>query len=103
MLIWAFLTSFVVQFAVIFSQYFVFTGMGVNLPILYALFVFPVVNLVSFFVPSLNGLGVQEALFIYFFTAMGLTPEFALGASLLYQLFRLTTSLFGGILYAMGK
>ena len=102
-LLGAFLTSFVVQFLAIFTQYLIFVGLGSHVPVLQALFVFPVIILASFFVPSLNGIGVQDALYIYFFTGMGLTSELALSASLLYHLFRLFVSLFGGVLYAFNK
>ncbi len=95
--------SFVVQFFAIFTQYFVFKSLGVELPISYALFIFPVVTLASFMIPSLNGIGVQDALYIQFFSAVGVSSEIALSASIIYHLFRLVVSLFGGLLYAMGK
>ena len=99
----AFLTSFVIQLLSIFTQYFVFVSMGINLSITYSLFVFPVIALATFFIPSLNGLGVQDALFIQFFSSAGVPPELALSASIIYHLLRLFVSLFGGILYVFNK
>ncbi len=102
-LISAFLTSFVVQLLGIFTQYFVFASMGINLSFGYALFVFPVITLASFFIPSLNGLGVQDALYMQLFLNAGVPAELALGASIIYHLLRLFVSLFGGILYVFNK
>lgn len=99
----AFLTSFIVQALAIFTQYFVFTAMGVNIPLDYALFIFPVITLVAFFVPSLNGLGVQDALYMQLFLTVGVPQEVSLSASIIYHLLRLFVSLFGGVLYALGK
>lgn len=99
----AFVTSFVVQFIAILTQYYVFASMGVQIPFGYAILAFPVIFLASFFIPSLNGIGVQDAMYIYFFTNIGVTPEMALSASIIYHVFRLAVSLIGGVLYATGK
>jgi len=99
----AFLTSFVVQLLAIFTQYFVFLALGVKLPIFYAFFVFPVITLAGFFIPSLNGLGVQDVLYISFMGQVGVSESLAISASVLYHLSRLIVSLVGGVLYAMGK
>mgnify|MGYP000035334764 FL=1 len=77
--------------------------MGVNSPLDYALFIFPVITLISFFVPSLNGLGVQDALYMQLFLVVGIPAEISLSASIIYHLLRLFVSLFGGVLYALGK
>ena len=98
-----FVVVFVVQLLAVATQYFVLVSLGISVPFVYTLFVFPVVFLASIFIPSLNGFGVQDALYIHFFTAVGVTTELALSASIVYHLFRLAVSLFGGILYAMGK
>lgn len=102
-LAWAFITSFIVQLLAIFTQYFIFKGMGIDLPIFYSLAVFPVITLASFFVPSLNGVGVQDALYIQLFQTVGVSGSLALSASILYHIFRLLVSLVGGVFYAMDK
>lgn len=99
----AFLTSFIVQFLAIFTQYFIFLALGVELPLFFALFVFPVITLAGFFIPSLNGLGVQDALYISFMGMVGVEEPLALSASILYHIARLLVSLIGGVLYALGK
>ncbi len=100
-LAWAMITSFGVQFLAIFSQYFVFKALGVELTLEYALFVFPVVTLASFFIPSLNGVGVQDLLYMELFALLGVAPAVALSASIIYHLSRLAVSLIGGVLYAI--
>ncbi len=99
----AFLTSFVVQFLSIFTQYFIFLALGVKIPIFYAFFVFPVITLAGFFIPSINGLGVQDVLYISFMGQVGVSESLAISASVLYHLSRLVISLIGGVLYAAGK
>lgn len=102
-LFWAFLTSFVVQILAIATQYVIFLALGIELPIFYALFVLPVITLAGFFIPSLNGVGVQDALYMQLFLSVGVAEPLSLSASLLYHMFRLAVSLIGGVLYAMGK
>lgn len=99
----AFATSFIVQFLAIFTQYLVFASMGIKLPLDYALFIFPAITLASFFVPSLNGIGIQDALYMQLFLGIGVPQEVSLSASIVYHLLRLFVSLFGGVLYALGK
>ena len=98
-LFYAFVTSLIVQLLGIFTQFFIFKGLGVNLNVLYSLLVFPIITLASFFIPSLNGLGVQDLLYERLFIGVTL----AISASLLYHFFRLLVSLIGGILYAFEK
>lgn len=99
----AFLTSFVVQFLAIFTQYFVFTGLGFNLDIFKTLFIFPIITLAGFFIPSLNGLGVQDVLYKMSYEFLVIMPEAAVTASLLYHFVRLAVSLVGGLLYVIDK
>lgn len=99
----ALVTSVLVQLISVFTQFFVFKAIGVDLPILYSLFIFPVIILGSFFIPSLNGLGVQDTMYMNFFLTVGATSELGLSASILFHLFKLSVSLIGGLLYALGK
>ncbi len=102
-LIWAFVTSFVVQLLGIFTQYYIFSALGISLPFFYSLFIFPVITLASFFIPSLNGVGVQDTLYVQLFAIVGIPAEVSISASIIYHLFRLGISLIGGVLYAIEK
>ncbi|MBN1162293.1 flippase-like domain-containing protein [Patescibacteria group bacterium] len=99
----ALLTSVLVQLMSIFTQYFIFSALGVRIPIFYTFTVFPVIALISFLPISLNSIGVQDALYVNLFGVVGISPEISLSASILYHLFRLGVSLIGGLLYALGK
>ena len=99
----AFITSFAVQLLTIFTQYFIFVSLGVRPPLFYSLFIFPVIILASFFIPSLNGVGVQDSLYIKLFVVVGVAEPLALSASVLFHLFRLGVSLVGGVLYAVDR
>ena len=100
---YALFTSIFVQILAIATHYLMFLAIGVKLPVFYSLFIFPIITLAGFFIPSLNGLGVQDALYMQMFAVVGVPTEISLSASILYHLSRLTVSLIGGILYALGK
>jgi uncharacterized membrane protein YbhN (UPF0104 family) len=111
-LIFALVTSFIVQLLAIFTQYLIFLALGYELPLFYSLFMFPIIILASFIIPSLNGIGVQDALYIMFFGEMtyiglfggaGTGAAVAVTASIVYHLSRLLVSLIGGVLYATGR
>lgn len=99
----ALVTSLLVQLFAIFTQYIIYFALGVRLPLFYSMFVFPVITLAGFFIPSLNGVGVQDGLYMTLFSLVGISTELSLSASLLYHMFRLGVSLIGGLLYALGK
>lgn len=99
----AILTSFLVQIVAILSHWYVLKAFDIQVDLFYALFIFPVIFLAGFFIPSLNGLGVQETLYISFLTPVGINSETALAASFAYQFIRLGVSLIGGIIYATNK
>lgn len=100
---WAMGTSFAVQFLAILTQYLIFMALGINLPIFYALVTFPIITLAGFFIPSLNGVGVQDALYMSLFGQVGVASAVSFSASVIYHLFRLSVSLIGGVWYAIGK
>ncbi|NMB69992.1 flippase-like domain-containing protein [candidate division WWE3 bacterium] len=98
-----FILAVVVQLFSVLTQYTIFLSLGIKLDPFFALFAFPVITLATFFIPSLNGIGVQDALYISLFAFLGVPQELSLAASVLYHLFRLGVSLIGGVLYALGK
>ena len=95
--------SVLVQLVAIFTQYFVFMGLGMSIPIFYAFMIFPIIALITFLPISLNGYGVQDGLYKYAFAFVGIPDAVSLSASLFYHISRLVISLIGGVLYAFGK
>lgn len=100
---YAFLTSIVIQLCSISTQYLIFAAVGVNLPIFYSLMAFPVITLAGFFIPSINGLGVQDALYASMFAIVGVSNSTAISVSILYHMARMAISLVGGVIYAITK
>jgi uncharacterized membrane protein YbhN (UPF0104 family) len=98
----AVIPSIIVQLFAIASQYLVFVALGYHPPVIYSMFIIPLITLAGFFIPSLNGIGVQDTLYVSLFANVGVPAEVALTASLLYHILRLVVSLIGGILYAFG-
>lgn len=102
-LIWSLVTSVVVQLIAIFTQYFSFVALGSVPNIFYSLFVIPIITLAGFFIPSINGFGVQDYLFVRLFEPAGIPEAVAISASLAYHFFRLVVSVIGGVFYAVDK
>lgn len=102
-LIFAMLTSLLIQFLSISTQYLTFMAVGVKLPIFYSLTAFPIITLAGFFIPSINGIGVQDALYASMFSFVGVSPDMAVSISIIYHMIRMSVSLLGGVFYALGK
>jgi len=99
-LFFAMVTSLVIQFLSISTQYLTFMALGVKLPIFDALMFFPLITLIGFFVPSINSYGVQDYLYDLLFPVGG---GIAIAASIIYHMVRMLVSLLGGVFYALGK
>jgi uncharacterized membrane protein YbhN (UPF0104 family) len=93
--------SFIVQAFSITTQYFVLLALGIDVSYFYALFVIPLINLASMAPISINGLGVQDGLYVFFFERVGAVPAEVLAASFVYHVLRLASSLIGGVLYVI--
>lgn len=93
-----FFTALVVQIFAIYTQIFCFYAIGItDLSIAKAFLYLPVITIMGL-IPSINGLGVQDAGFVYFFTQIGITTEEALAASIMYHIIRFVVSAFGGLI-----
>ncbi len=102
-LAFAMLTSLIIQFLSIMTQYITFMSVGIQLPIFYCLMVFPIITLAGFFIPSINGIGVQDALYVSMFSFVGVSASTAVSVSIIYHMIRMSVSLIGGIFYAFAK
>lgn len=96
-------SSFVVQFFSIMSQYVLFSSVGFSLPIDYSFFAFPVIFLSGYAIPSVNGIGSQDILYERFFSQLGILTETILAVSVLYHLARFLVSLIGGLFYIIER
>ncbi len=77
-------------------------ALNANIPVIYVFLLTPVVHLMAM-VPSINGLGVRETAFVYFFTldSLGgsLAPSDASALAILYLFLLFIQSIIGAIVY----
>jgi hypothetical protein len=102
-LFFAMFTSLVIQLLAILTQYLAFMAGGIKLPIFYSLMAFPIITLAGFFIPSINGIGVQDAMYASMFSFVGVSVDVAVSISIVYHIVRMGVSLIGGILYALDR
>lgn len=69
---------------------------------LYVVLVVPIIYLLEALPISINGLGVREGAFAFFFTRVGVSLEQAVAAALVVLFFRLLKSAAGGVLFVCG-
>lgn len=78
-------------------------GLSIPLPVLLAAVVVPVSLVVQMAPVSINGFGVREAVFTYFFTRFGLSADAAVALSLVGTGLIMLQSLAGGVLFFARK
>lgn len=87
--------------SLVFIQYSIAVGLGVDLPIsVFFLFV-PMMALVNLLPIAFNGLGTRDGVYRLLFVPVGVTPSLAFAMSLAFYFLRFTTGLMGGLLYAV--
>ncbi len=75
-------------------------SLGIQLPALYFFLFLPLIWLVTMIPLSLNGLGLREGAFTFFFGLVGVATSAAIAISFLVYACRLLSGLVGGVLYA---
>jgi len=98
----AFALSLAAQFMAFFSVYLLSVSLSAHLPFGKVLLVMPVIFILCMLPITLNGLGLREAGFKFFFSP-NIGEAAALSLSLLYLGTFLLTSLIGGIIYLLRK
>ncbi len=93
----AFFCGFIGQVMIIFCVYLLSRSLSLNLPIGTFYVLIPVIQIVSV-LPSINGLGIREGAFVYFFKDF-MSPEYAVALSILYIGLMIPVSIFGGFIY----
>ena len=92
-----FVLSIIYQFLGILTVYFLGISIGIQLDFTLYLILLPMIWLISMVPASLNGLGIREGAFVYFFTKVGVTVEIALVLSLLFLIQNLILGFAGGV------
>lgn len=91
--------SIAAQAIEIFSAIFLARSLGINSEGFYFFVFIPLIWLVTMLPVSLNGLGLREGAFAFFFGQIGVVSAEAISLSLLVYLCRVLAGLFGGFLF----
>jgi glycosyltransferase 2 family protein len=76
-----------------------FLSFGIDIPLLELLVIITLISVITMLPVSLNGLGVREASYVFFFNELGVPEEIALSVSLLFFFLVSISSLVGGIFW----
>ena len=90
-----FFISFFAWIILYFQFYLLCLSLSINIDFYYVLAVAPILNLALLFPFTLNGLGSGEAMVVYLFGLIGISPTLSILVSLLSQVFTIITGLFG--------
>lgn len=102
-LVMAFVGAFAVQLVLVVFHLAAAFGLGISLPFGYALVIVPMSFVVQMVPMSINGFGVREATFSYFFVKLGLGVGAALALSLTSTGLIMLFSVSGGLLFLMRR
>ncbi len=99
----AVLLSFVFQALVIAVVFLNARALDLRFPFASVAVFVPLISLAGMIPVSVNGLGVREALYIFFFGRLGAPTEVSVSLALLYLAVTFTASLPGGVVYALQR
>jgi len=99
----ALMFSIFVQVGSVFSHFFTALSLGINVPLAFAFFAFPVIGFISFLPISIGGLGVQDNIYVFVLGYIGIKASLAASASVLYHVLRIFNSLIGWALLTFDK
>lgn len=101
--LYAFILGLALQFNVILYYYFIARGLGVDLSLMEASIVMPILICIQLLPLTPNGIGVREFSYIYLMKPFGVTKEQAVAFSLWDYVLTFAYGLIGGILYLTKK
>ena len=102
-LIKALLLSFVLQFNVILHFIIVAYALGLDIPWIGMFVIIPLATLIMLVPVSINGLGVREAVFVFFFALYGINSEYAIAFAWVALGMVLTQGIIGGIVFMLRR
>jgi len=80
-----------------------FLSFGIDVPFLHLLVIITLISVITMLPVSLNGLGVREAGYIFFFQGLGVPDEIALSVSLLFFVLVTISSSIGGLFWLVER
>ncbi len=100
---WTLVLSLVFQILVIVVVFLNTRALGQHVPLAALSALVPLISLAGMIPVSINGLGVRDALYLLFFSQLGLSPDVSLSLAFLYLAVTIAASLPGGLLYTTLK
>ena len=91
------------QLLFVLHYYFLSIAFSLHIPFSFFMVVIPVIFLLSMLPVSINGIGVRENLFVYFFAKVAVSPEKSLAIVWVAFVMILFYAIIGGIIYASRK
>jgi hypothetical protein len=76
-------------------------ALGIEAPGVYYFIIFPIVSAITMLPISIGGLGVRDALTVYFFSQIGVTRDLAFAMSLVSFFFICAWGAVGGLIYVL--
>ena len=97
------LLGLALQLLFILHYYLLSIAFSLDLPFSFFMVVIPVIFLLSMLPVSINGIGVRENLFVYFFAKVSVSPEKSLAIAWMAFVMILFYALIGGLIYMLRK
>lgn len=95
--------SFIFQAMVVLINVLIIEALGLNVPVSLVFLFIPIILALTMLPVSMNGLGVREMAYAYFFTRVGVSTEEAVTVSICFFLIVTLVSLMGGIIFVFRK
>ena len=86
---------------IVLINYAIFEALGAHVSLTYCFLVIPIILFITLLPVSINGLGIREWAYIYFFGQLGLSMTEAVAASLMFFFLLILVSLIGGLIFAL--
>jgi uncharacterized protein (TIRG00374 family) len=86
------------QVSFVFTNYFLARSLGMNIPLGFFFYFVPIILILGL-TPSINGIGIREAMYLFYLTGFASSDQ-ALALSLLTSFFMVFVGILGGVLYA---
>ncbi len=95
--------SILVQVLIILINYFIAEGLTISIPIFALIAYIPIITVISLIPITINGLGLREAAYVYFFCLLNITEGQAMSLSLVFFITSVIASCAGGIVFVLLK
>jgi len=88
---------------IVLINYAILEALGAHVSLVYCFLVIPIILFITLLPVSINGLGIREWAYIYFFGRLGLSMAEAVAASLMFFFLLILVSLIGGVIFALRR